>query len=101
MTRKPPQANICVKYRREKYNKWVAMWDRWKPIELWGSPWKYWRGNMVMGGTFWRGFISNITLWSPLLNKLIHWKYRNMRLHVPYKTRDTLSVIERGDNEKG
>lgn len=83
--------NICVKYRREKYNKWVHLWDQWKPIELWGSPWRYWRGNMAFG--FWLGLRSNITLWSPLLNKIIHWKYRNVDLDISYKTRDTLNVI--------
>ena len=65
-------ANICVKYRRQKYNKWVRLWDEWKPIELWDSPWKYWKGNMQMGGTFWSGLKSNITLWSPLMNKIFH-----------------------------
>lgn len=84
--------NICVKYRRQKYNKWVHLWDQWKPIELWDKPWRYWRGNMGFG--FWPGLRSNITLWSPLLNKLIHWKYRNVHLDISYTTRDTLGAIE-------
>lgn len=94
---------ICVKYRRQKYNKWVALWDEWKPLELWDRPWQYWRGNMSISPTVWGGIRSNISLWSPLLNKLIHWKYRNMHLVVPYTTRDTLEVIDGGksDGSKG
>lgn len=87
---------ICVKYRRQKYNKWVSLWDEWKPLDLWTKPWRYWRGNMRMGGGLWSGLQGNITLWSPLLNKLIHWKYRNMHLDIPYTTRDTLDVIDGG-----
>lgn len=87
---------ICIKYRREKYNKWVHLWDQWKPIELWDKPWRYWHGNMVMGGTFWEGIRININLWSPLMNKILNWKYRNMYLHIPYTTKDTLEVIEGG-----
>ena len=71
---------VCVKYRRDKYNKWVALWNEWKPLELWDRPWQYWRGNMAMSGNLWDGLRSNITLWSPLLNKLVHWKYRNSHL---------------------
>ncbi len=88
--------SICIQYRRKKYNKWVALWDRWKPLDLWVKPWKYWRGNFDMGGTFWQGLRSNITLWSPFLNTIIHWKYRNVHLDVPYTTRDTLDVIDGG-----
>lgn len=91
---------MCVKYRRQKYNKWVSLWDEWKPLELWDRPWQYWRGNMSMNPTFWAGVRCNITLWSPLLNKLIHWKYRNMQLIVPYTTRDTLEVIDGGKNKQ-
>lgn len=87
---------MCVKYRRQKYNKWVAAWDRWKPLELHDKPWQYWRGNMSISPTLWSGIRSNICLWSPLLNKVIHWKYRNMHLIVPYTTRDTLEVIDGG-----
>lgn len=87
---------ICVKYRRQQYNRWVTLWDAWKPLDLWIKPWLYWRGNMRMGGGYWNGLRSNITIWSPLLNKLIHWKYRNMHLDIPYTTRDTLDVIDGG-----
>ena len=90
MTQATKDANICVKYRREKYNKWVRIWDEWKPIELWGSPWKYWNGNMQFG------IMANITLWSPLINKLYHWKYRNMRLDIQHTTKDTLGIIDGG-----
>jgi hypothetical protein len=83
---------ICVKYRRHKYNKWVRLWDDWKPLDLWIKPWLYWRGNMKMGA----GLRSNITLWSPLLNKIINWKYRNMHLDVRVDVRDTLEVINGG-----
>lgn len=87
---------ICIKYRRQKYNKWVALWDEWKPLELWDRPWQYWHGNMSLSSTFWSGVRSNICIWSPLFNKLINWKYRNMHLVVPYTTRDTLEVIDGG-----
>jgi len=86
--------NLCVTYRRQKYNRWVSLWDQWKPLELWGSSQRYWRGNMHFG--FWSGLRANLTLWSPLLNKIINWKYRNMRLDIPYKTKDTLDVISGG-----
>jgi len=95
---KTTEPNICIKYRREKYNKWVRLWDEWKPIELWDSPWRYWKGNMALGGTFWRGLKINITLWSPLMNKILNWKYRNVQLDIPYTTRDTLGVID-GDKK--
>lgn len=91
---------LCIKYRRKKYNRWVRLWDEWKPLELWDRPWQYWRGNMRMGGSFWAGLRSNITLWSPFLNKIIHWKYRNTHLDVPYTTKDTLSVIKGGKEDK-
>lgn len=87
---------LCIKYRRKNYNKWVALWDEWKPLDLWNKPWHFWRGNMRISSTFWQGIETNITLWSPLLNKLIHWKYRNMHLVIPYATGDTLEVIEGG-----
>lgn len=88
--------NICVTYRRQKYNKWVALWDRWKPLDLHIKPWQYWKGNMNLAGNFWSGLRTNITLWSPFLNKIINWKYRNMRLEIPYKTKDTLCVVKGG-----
>jgi hypothetical protein len=94
---------ICVKYRRDpnkSYPKWVFVWDAWKPLELWDKPWQYYRGNMGISSTFWRGICSCICITSPLLNKLIHWKYRNMRLVVPYTTRDTLEVIEGGKSNE-
>lgn len=86
--------SLCIKYRRNKYNRWVTLWDEWKLIELWGKPWQYWRGNMNLGESFWKGLRGNITLWSPLLNQLIHWKYRNVHLDIPYTTKDTLAVIK-------
>lgn len=89
---------ICVKYRRQKYNKWVALWDEWKPLDLWTKPWRYYLGNFCTFGFNWHTLITNITLTSPLLNKLIHWKYSNMHLHVPYTVRDTLEVINGGKN---
>lgn len=89
--------NICVKYRREKYNKWVRLWDEWKPIELWDSPWRYFAGNCKTFG-FWPGMKSNITLISPLINKLWNWKYRNTHLDISYTTRDTFGVIN-GDKK--
>lgn len=92
--------NICIKYRRKKYNRFVSKWDEWKPLELWDKPWQYWRGNMSLAGGFWRGLRSNITLWSPFLNKLINWKYRNMHLDVPYSTKDTFYVIKGGKNDR-
>lgn len=91
---------MCVKYRRQKYNKWVALWDRWKPLELWDKPWQYWKGNMSISPTFWSGVRSNVCIWSPLLNQIIHWQYRNLRLVVPCTTRDTLEVIEGGKSNE-
>lgn len=90
------QPNICVTYRRKKYNRWVSLWDQWKPLELWDKPWQYWKGNMMISGSFWRGLRSNICIWSPLFNMLINWKYRNMHLDVKYSTKDTLCVIKGG-----
>lgn len=92
------KANICITYRRQKYNRWVSFWDRWKPLDLHIRPWRYWRGNIKTFG-FWSGFKSNIALTLPLLNMIIHWKYRNMHLDVPYTTRDTLSIIKGGKDE--
>lgn len=91
---------ICVIYRREKYNKWVALWDRWKPLDLWIKPWRYWMGNFRAFGFNWRTLQANICLTSPFLNQIIHWRLRNVHLHVPYTTRDTLEVIEGGLDAK-
>lgn len=87
---------ICVQYRRKKYNKWVALWDRWKPLNLRIKPWRHYMGNFRTFGFNWKTLIANITLTSPLLNNLTHWKIRHLELHVPYTTRDTLEVIEGG-----
>jgi hypothetical protein len=70
---------VCVRYSREKSNKWLRVWDGWKPFDLHEKPWLYFRGNIRSFG-FWSGLKSNITLSSPLINKLWNWKYRNMRL---------------------
>lgn len=90
---------ICIKYRRQKFNKWVYLWDQWKPLELWDRPWQYWRGNMHQDGGFWNGLKSNITLWSPLLNKVIHWKYRNTYLDIPLPKNHHLRVVKGDDDE--
>lgn len=87
---------LCVRYRRQKYNKWVALWDEWKPLDLWIKPWRYYMGNFRTFGFNWSTVKSNICLTSPLLNNIIHWKLRNIHLVVPYTTRDTLEVIDGG-----
>lgn len=87
---------ICVQYRRQKYNKWVSLWDEWKLLDLWIKPWRYYIGNFRIFGWNWNTFIANICLTSPLLNKIIHWKIRHLHLEVPYTTRDTLEVIDGG-----
>ena len=89
---------IRITYYREKYNRYVAFYDEWKPIDLRTRPWRYWRGNVRMFG--WKtGMISNLTLTSPLMNKMLNWRYGRMRLDIPYTTRDTLDVIDGGKND--
>jgi len=44
--------------------------------------WKFWRGNFKTFG-FWNGLRSNLTLSFPILNTLIHWKYRKHYLVFP------------------
>lgn len=73
---------VCVTYRRERYNKWVSLWDDWKPLDVWTRPWRYYVGNCRTFG-FWCGVRSNVCLTSPLINRLLNWKYRNARLIIP------------------
>lgn len=93
---------LCVQYRRQKYNKWVFLWDRWKPLDLWIKPWRYWMGNFRIFGFNWSTLRANICLTSPFLNQIIHWKQirEGLHLEVPYTTRDTLEVIDGGKNEQ-
>lgn len=75
-------------------SKIMKFWNEWKPLDLNIKPWLYWKENMAISSSLWDGLKANITLWSPLLNKLIYWKYRNMYLDIKYTTRDTLEIIE-------
>jgi len=68
---------ICVKYRRQKYNKWVSLWDRWKPLDIWNKPWRYYLGNFRTFGWKWSTLLSNICITSPLLNSIIYLRLRN------------------------
>ena len=75
-----------IRYRRKTANRFVMLWDEWKPVELFHRD--AWRGTYRMFG-----FRSWLCIASPLANKIIHWKNRHKHLVVPYSTRDTLSVI--------
>lgn len=90
---------VCVKYRRERYNKWVRIWDEWKPIELWDSPWRYFIGNCMTFG-FWSGLKANITLLSPLANKLWNWKYRNHHLDIHLPKGHHLELVKTDEANK-
>jgi len=43
--------------------------------------WQYWRGNIRTFG-FWNGLRSSVTLSFPILNTLIHWRYRKATLSL-------------------
>lgn len=68
---------VCVTYYREKSNRFLDVWDRWKLFDLHGKPWRFWRGNIKVFG-FWNS--GNISITSPFLSRLIHWKYRKSSL---------------------
>lgn len=54
---------------------------------------QYIRGNFQAFG-LWQGLKVNITLMSPLLNLLIHWKYRNSQLWFADENGKPLSALE-------
>ena len=54
---------------------WPALWEHLKPID--------WEGRYFIKGNYQTfGLRSVITLMSPLLNTIIHWKYRKHRLRI-------------------
>ncbi len=44
----------------------------------------YLKGNISAFG-LWHGFIGTITLVSPLLNRIIHWKHRNKYIELKFE----------------
>lgn len=89
--------DVCIASYRKKTNKWLMLWDRWKFIDLHIKPWLYWRGNFSIAPSFIDGLLSNITLWSPFLNRIIHWKYRNHRLDIPLTFEQKLTLNNRNE----
>lgn len=65
-----------------------AIWEHLAPID--------WSQMSWFRGTFKAcGLSAAVTLISPLLNTVLHWKYRKMRLTAPFCALDDLPIAEK------
>lgn len=57
----------------------AATVEHFRPIDL--GQWPYVIGNFRTFG-LWSGLHANVTLLSPVINTILHWKHRKSRLEV-------------------
>lgn len=69
----------CAICGDETIHPFAAFVQHFRPYA--GGNWGYVVGNCKTFG-FWSGMRSNLTLLSPVMNTIIHWKYRKMKLEI-------------------